>query len=64
MVKTQFNAVIKSFRYDYAKELALIEFLALQRTLHQFSYVEGSKQNLVVECKYQHLLNVARALYF
>jgi len=64
MVQTQFGVSIKCLRYDNAKELALIEFLASIGTLHQFSCVERPEQNLVVERKHQHLLNVARALYF
>ena len=64
MVKTQFNSTIKSFQSDNAKELALINFLVAQGTLHQYSYVERPEQNSVVKRKHQHLLNVAHALYF
>lgn len=32
--------------------------------LYQFSYVERSQQNSVVECKDQHLLNVAQSFIF
>ena len=64
MVKTQFAASIKCLRSDNAKELALIDFLAFQGTLHQFSCVERPQQSFVVERKHQHLLNVARALFF
>ena len=64
MVQTQFFVSIKCLRSDNAKELALTQFLASIGTLHQFSYVERPKQNSVVERKHQHLLNVARALYF
>jgi len=64
MVQTQFGVSIKCLIYDNAKELALTEFLASIGTLHQFSCVERSKQNSLVERKHKHLLNVARALYF
>lgn len=64
MVKTQFAASIKCLRSDNAQELALTDFLASQGTLHQFSCVERPQQNFVVEWKHQHLLNVARALFF
>ena len=64
MVQTQFGVSIKCLKSNNAKELALAEFLASIGTLHQFSCVERPKQNSVAERKHQHLLNVARALYF
>ena len=64
MVQTQFGVSIKCLRSDNDKELALSQFLASMGTLHQFSCVERPEQNSVVERKHQHLLNVARALFF
>ena len=56
---------IKVFRSNNAKELLFHDFVfAKIRVLHQFSCVECPQQNSIAKKKDQHLLNVARALYF
>nr|KYP33949.1 Retrovirus-related Pol polyprotein from transposon TNT 1-94 [Cajanus cajan] len=64
LIHTQFGVTIKQLRSDNAKELALVDFLKDKGTIHQFSCVERPQQNAVVERKHQHLLSVARALYY
>ena len=64
MIETQFSYKIKKFRSDNAKKLVFADYFSKQGILHQYSCVETPQQNSVVERKHQHLLNVARALYF
>ncbi|KAL4592837.1 hypothetical protein LXL04_005843 [Taraxacum kok-saghyz] len=64
MVSTQFKASVKIFRSDNAKELLFTDLFHEKGILHQFSCVERPQQNSVVERKHQHILNVAKALYF
>lgn len=64
MIQTQFTKSIKQFRSDNAHELVFKDFFSRQGILHQFSCVESPQQNSAVERKHQHLLNVARALFF
>ncbi|KAE8733468.1 hypothetical protein F3Y22_tig00001120pilonHSYRG00022 [Hibiscus syriacus] len=64
MIKKQFELDIKFFRSDNAPELKFTELFTSLGILHQFSCVETPQQNSVVKRKHQHLLVVARALYF
>ena len=64
MVKTQFNRTIKTIRSDNGTEFYLKNFFHSNGILHQQSYVDTPQQNAIVERKYQHIINVARAFRF
>lgn len=59
MVETQYVKKIKSVRSDNAHELFLSKDI-----IAYHSCPKTPQQNFVVERKYQHLLNVSRALLF
>lgn len=64
MVQNQFNSFIKSVRTYNAPELLFKDLFDSYGILHQFSCVNTPQQNAIVERKHQHLLAVARSLYF
>lgn len=64
MVTTRFNATINTFRSNNAPELSFKDYFVEKGVLHQFSCVERPQQNFIVERKHQHLLNMARTLFF
>ncbi|KAL4334975.1 hypothetical protein GQ457_07G002860 [Hibiscus cannabinus] len=64
MIKRQFGYDMKVFRSDNAPELKFTQLFSDLGIVHQFSCVETPQQNSVVERKHQHLLAVARALFF
>ena len=64
MIHTQFNCHVKIVRSDNGQEFNLSSFYASKGIEHQHSCVETPQQNSVVERKHQHILNVARFLYF
>jgi len=64
-VQTQFNLPIKTFRSDNKSEfLSLQSFFHHKGTSFQHSCPYTPQQNVIVERKHRHLLNVGRALRF
>jgi len=64
MIKTQFHFTPKFVRSDNGPECFITDFYASHGIIHKKSYVETLQQNGRVERKYQHILNVGRALLF
>lgn len=63
-VYTQFNVSIKTGHCDNGSEFSLPSLYNEYGTLVQHSCVETPQQNAIVERKHQHLLNVARGMFF
>lgn len=64
IIVNQFSARIKVVRFDNGAEFNMANLYNSKGIIHQISCVERQQQNCIVEGKYQHLLNVARALKF
>jgi len=68
MVYTQFNAKVKTLRFDNALELGLnreaTTYFLSKGIIRQTSCVATPQQKGVVERKHKHLLETSRALLF
>ena len=64
LIQNQFDIKIKSVRSNNAPELTFSSFFQEHGILSFHSCVDRPQQNSVVERKHQHILNVARALFF
>lgn len=58
LIQTQFNKSIKAVRSDNAPELNFTNFFKTRGIIHFHSCVQRPEQNLVVERKHQHILNI------
>jgi hypothetical protein len=64
LVETQFQTQVKCLRTDNGIEFIMSDFYASKGIIHQRSCVKTQQQNAIIERKDQHLLTVARALWF
>ena len=64
MIETQFLKKVKTIRTDNGTKFIMSDFFVKKGILHQLSCVETSQQNVIVERKHQHILNVVKALMF
>ena len=59
MVKTRFFTKVKVVRNDNGPEFSLGDYYLSKGIIHQTNCVDTPQQNVVVERKYKHLLNIA-----
>jgi len=64
LIKNQFDRKIKIIRYENNQEFAWQEFYDIEGIVHQTSCVETPEQNVIVERKHQHILNVTSSILF
>lgn len=64
-IENQFHTTLKCLRTDNGTEfIAMTSFLLSKGITHQRTCVETPQQNGVVERKHQHILDVARSIFF
>lgn len=63
-VSTQFGTLIKVLRSDNGPKFDMRDFFGDKGIVHHTSCVNTPQLNAVVKQKHQHILNVARTLYF
>ncbi|KAE9592424.1 putative RNA-directed DNA polymerase [Lupinus albus] len=63
-IETQFSTKLKCLKSDNGVEILMNDFLASKGIIHQRTCIETPQQNGIVERKHQHILNVARSLFF
>ncbi|XP_058762417.1 uncharacterized protein LOC131635789 [Vicia villosa] len=64
LIENQHHTRPKFVRTDNGPELLIPQFYTSKGIVHQRYWVESPQQNARVERKYQHLINVGRALIF
>jgi len=63
-IERQFNRTLKIIQTNNGVKINMETYFLSKHIVHQKTYVETPEQNMFVERKHQHLLNVTRALLF
>lgn len=63
-IETQLNKKLKCLRSNNGVEFLMHDLFPGKEIIHQLTCVKTPQQNCIVERKHQHIMNVARVLFY